>query len=99
MEIRIQSIHFDASQQLEAFVQKKVSKLEKYLDGILAAEVSLKLIKPEAAMNKEASIKLDVPNQDFFAGKTSDTFEEAIVEAINALEKQLVKYKEKQRAK
>ena len=30
MDIRIQSIHFDASEQLQAFIQKKVSKLEKY---------------------------------------------------------------------
>ncbi len=27
MEIRIQSIHFDATEQLQAFIQKKVSKL------------------------------------------------------------------------
>ena len=31
MDVRIQSIHFDASEQLQAFIQKKVSKLEKYL--------------------------------------------------------------------
>ena len=31
MEIRIQSIHFDATEQLQAFIQKKVSKLEKIL--------------------------------------------------------------------
>ena len=31
MDIRIQSIHFDASEQLQAFIQKKVSKLEKIL--------------------------------------------------------------------
>ena len=29
MDIRIQSIHFDASEQLQTFIQKKVSKLEK----------------------------------------------------------------------
>ena len=29
MDVRIQSIHFDASEQLQAFIQKKVSKLEK----------------------------------------------------------------------
>ncbi len=99
MEIRIQTIHFDASQQLEAFIQKKVSKLSKYLDGIQSAEVALKVVKPESAQNKEAGIKLIVPNQDFFASKISDSFEESIDEAVNALEKQLVKFKEKQRAK
>ena len=34
MEVRIQSIHFDASEQLQAFVQKKAVKLEKYYDDI-----------------------------------------------------------------
>ena len=29
MEIRIKSIHFDATEKLEAFIEKKVSKLEK----------------------------------------------------------------------
>ena len=42
MDIRIQSIHFDASEQLQAFIQKKVSKLEKYYEDIKKVEVSLK---------------------------------------------------------
>ena len=40
MDIRIQSIHFDASEQLQAFIQKKVSKLEKYYEDIKKVEVS-----------------------------------------------------------
>ena len=31
MEIKIQSIHFDATDKLEAFIEKKVAKLEKAL--------------------------------------------------------------------
>ncbi|MDR3061613.1 MAG: ribosome-associated translation inhibitor RaiA [Dysgonamonadaceae bacterium] len=99
MEIRIQPIHFEASQQLESFIQKKVGKLEKYHDGIIAAEVMLKVVKPETAMNKEASVKLEVPGPDLFAAKTSDTFEESIDGIVEALEKQLMKLKEKQRSK
>ena len=45
MEVRIQSIHFDASEQLQAFVQKKAVKLEKYYDDIKKVEVSLKDVK------------------------------------------------------
>ena len=40
MDVRIQSIHFDATAQLEAFIQKKVSKLEQYFDGIILASVT-----------------------------------------------------------
>ena len=45
MEIRIQSIHFDATSQLEAFIEKKVSKLDQYFDGIQKADVTLKVVK------------------------------------------------------
>ena len=56
MDVRIQAIHFDATAQLEAFIQKKVSKLEQYFDGIILAEVTLKVVKPETVKNKQASI-------------------------------------------
>ena len=99
MIVRIQSIHFDASEQLQVFIQKKVAKLEKYYDDIKKVEVSLKVVKPETAENKEAGVKVIVPNGDFYASKICDTFEEAIDLSVEAVEKQLVKYKEKQRSK
>ncbi|MDR2918622.1 MAG: ribosome-associated translation inhibitor RaiA [Tannerella sp.] len=99
MEIRIQSIHFDATDRLEAFIQKKVSKLEQFYDGIIAAEVSLRVVKPETVNNKQASIRLMIKNNDCFAEKISDTFEGSVDEAVTALEKQLAKVKEKTRAK
>ena len=99
MEIRIQSIQFDATEQLQAFIQKKVSTLEKYYEDIKKVEVSLKVVKPETAENKEAGVKVLVPNGEFYASKICDTFEEAIDVSVEALGKQLVKYKEKQRSK
>ena len=35
MEIKIQSIHFDATEKLEAFIEKKVAKLEKSFEGAI----------------------------------------------------------------
>ena len=99
MEVRMQSIHFDASEQLQSFIQKKTAKLEKYYDDIKKVEVSLKVVKPETAENKEAGVKVIVPNGELYANKICDTFEEAIDVCVDALEKQLVKYKEKQRNK
>lgn len=99
MEIRIQSIHFDATEQLQSFIQKKVSKLEKYYEDIKKVEVSLKVVKPETAENKEAGVKVLIPNGEFYANKICDSFEEAVDLSVEALEKQLVKYKEKQRIK
>ncbi|MDR2145821.1 MAG: HPF/RaiA family ribosome-associated protein, partial [Tannerella sp.] len=65
--------------------------------GILQAEVVLKVVKPETVKNKNASIRLKIKNSDCFADKTCDTFEEAIDNAVVALEKQLIKMKKKSR--
>ncbi|MDR3128805.1 MAG: ribosome-associated translation inhibitor RaiA [Tannerellaceae bacterium] len=97
MEVRIRSVHFDASEKLEAFVEKKVSKLAKFHEDVLSAEVILKLVKPESAQNKEVSISLKAKNGDCFAEKVRDTFEEAVDECVEAIEKQLIKSKEKSR--
>jgi ribosomal subunit interface protein len=99
MEIKIQSIHFDATSALEQFIEKKVSKLTQFYDGILEAEVILKVIKPEVAMNKEVQLKLRVAHSEMFASKVSDTFEQSVDDAVDALQKQLLKFKEKALAK
>ena len=52
MEIRIQSIHFDATQKLQEFIQKKVAKLEKTCEDVQTVEVQLKVVKPNTAANK-----------------------------------------------
>ncbi|MDR2473694.1 MAG: ribosome-associated translation inhibitor RaiA [Tannerella sp.] len=97
MEIKIKSIHFDATDKLEAFIEKKVTKLEKFNDSILQSEVTLKVTKPETAKNKQASISVKLRNGDCFAEKVCNTFEEAVDTAVEALEKQLLKMKEKSR--
>ena len=99
MEVRIQAIHFDASEKLQEFIQKKVAKLEKFCDDIKKVEVSLKVVKPETVMNKEAGVKVLALNGEFFAEKVSDTFEESVDECVDALSKQLTKAKEKLRGK
>ena len=94
MEVRIKSIHFDASEKLESFVTKKLEKLARRNEEITEAEVTLKVVKPETAMNKEAGIKLVLPScSDLFASKIADTFEEAVDMSIEALERQLEKTK------
>ena len=95
MEIKIKSIHFDATDQLKAFIEKKVAKLEKSLEEIQKAEVQLKVVKPATALNKEASISLAVPGQSFYVEKTCDTVEESIDQCVDSLKVQVMKFKEK----
>lgn len=94
MDINIQAIHFDASEKLIEFINKKVSKLSKFDDKIGKVEVSLKVVKPETAMNKETTIKISLPGKDFFAQEICDTFEETIDKLTDSLARQLTKYKE-----
>ena len=96
MEIAIHSIHFEASKQLEAFIQKKVSRLAKFNDGVYVADVTLKVVKPETNANKDASVKLLARGHEFFAQEIADTFEEAIDKCVDKLERQVLKFKEKQ---
>ncbi len=97
MEIKIKSIHFDATDQLKAFIEKKTAKLEKSYEDIKTVEVQLKVVKPATAMNKEASVSVVVPGQTLYVTKTCDTFEESVDQCVDSLRVQLTKYKEKLR--
>lgn len=100
MEVKLNSVHFNADQKLIEFVNKKVSKLDTFFDGIIKADVTLKVAKPETANNKVAELKLSIPaTENLFAKKQADTFEEATDLAIDAMKKQLDKYKQKLKSK
>ncbi len=96
MDINIKAIHFDISEKLTAFINKKVERVVRRFPAVSAVDISLKVIKPETSLNKEAIVRFTVPQLDeFVANKTADSFEEAIDVAIEAIEKQLEKAKNK----
>ena len=96
MNIQLTTVHFTADQKLTDFVNKKVSKLDTYYEGIIGAEIIMKVVKPETANNKVAEIKLSIPGYDYlFSEKQADSFEEAIDSAVEAIHRQLTKVKEK----
>ncbi len=94
MEVRIQAIHFEIAERLESFINKKIEKLSRRNDTISAVDVNLKVVKPETAMNKEAVIKVSVPQHgEIVASKVADSFEEAVDVALEAIDRQLEKLK------
>ncbi len=99
MEVMIQSIHFDATEKLQAFVNKKAEKLSKSYEDIQKVEVQLKVQKPATALNKVTSLTVSVPGSTLFAEKTCDTFEEGVDLCVDVMKVQLTKYKEKLREK
>ena len=80
MEMKINAVGFSASSQLEDFVQKKLSKLDKYHDGIIGVDVTLKLEKDDHLENKVVEVTVNVKGQDIFAKKNAKKFEEAVDE-------------------
>lgn len=97
MEIRIKSIHFDATEKLQEFINKKVEKLQKSYEDIQKVEVQLKVEKPAAALNKTTSLTVTAPGNTLFVEKTCDTFEEGVDLCLDAMKVQLTKFKQKQR--
>ncbi|NCA85240.1 MAG: ribosome-associated translation inhibitor RaiA [Clostridia bacterium] len=97
MQIDIRSIHFKTDKKLDDFIKEKISKLQQYFDGVIAAEITLKLANIDGVENKIADIKLAIPGNDLYASKQSKSFEEATDGAVDALRRQLIKHKEKVR--
>ncbi len=99
MDIKVNSVRFDADQKLIDHVNKKVNKLGQFFDGIIGAEVFLRLENVQDDENKIAEVKLLIPGNDLFVKKQSKTFEEAINKAVETLNRQVTKYKEKLKGK
>ena len=95
MDINIKAIHFDISEKLTSFINKKIGKLVRRYPAVNTVEVSLKVVKPETALNKQVTMCVLVPQEKLVADKTADTFEEAVDLSIEAIEKQLQKYKDR----
>ncbi len=95
MRININAVHFKTDKKLEDFITEKVEKLSSLYDGIVGSEVVLKVGNTDSPDNKIAEIRLEIRGNDLFAKKQCKTFEEATDTAVEALRKQLVKYKEK----
>lgn len=95
MKVMINAVHFRASSDLEEFITQKVEKVCSKYNEVIGAEVTLKLDNTDAPENKIADIRLMLKGDDLFASKQCKTFEESTDLAVDALKKQLEKYKGK----
>jgi len=93
MEIRVQSIKFNADQKLLDYIDKKISKIEKFYDGIVSVEVIMSLLNE--AENKNVKVNVAVPGTSVVVERNSDTFENAVTECADILKEKLTRLKEK----
>ena len=98
MKVNVQAPNFTVKESLIQFLEKRLQKLEQFYDKIVCADVFLKVQKTSEKQNKITEIILSVPGSDLICKKESKTFEAAIDECIQSLERQLKKRKQKQRA-
>ena len=95
VNLKVNSVHFDADKKLVEFIHERVDKLASHFDKIIDGEVILKVENSHDPENKVAEIKLLIPGNNIFAKKQSKSFEEATDNAVEALRRQLKKHKEK----
>jgi putative sigma-54 modulation protein len=94
MKITIQTPGFKAQKKLTDFVQQHVEKLSRVSDRILESQVCLKVEKSGTRENKVCEIKILIPGNDLFATRHNNTFEEAVLRTIKAIEHQMKRWKE-----
>jgi len=99
MKVNAQSVNFTADGKLIDFVQKRMDKLEVFYDKVIESDVYLKVENTSAKENKIVEIMVFVPRDKIMVKKQCKSFEEAVDSACSSLERQLVKKKEKLRAK
>ena len=97
MDITIHSIRFSADKKLEELITNKINKLKQFDKRIISANVYLRLSKSQDLENKITEIKLEIPGKELFAKRQTNSFEKSTDIVIEALRKQLQKFKEKQK--
>ncbi|MBV4359786.1 HPF/RaiA family ribosome-associated protein [Pinibacter aurantiacus] len=99
MDVKIQTVHFDADSKLIDFVNSKIQKLPTFHDRIIKIDVFLKLDNViHTIKDKVAEIRVHVPKHNFFVKASSKSFEESFDCALDSLVNQMKRKKEKRLA-
>lgn len=93
MKVNIETLKFDPKADLTEYVKSKVSKLSRFSEKIMTADVTLKNDESDSVNTHVCEIRLIVPGNDLYAKRQCKTFEEATAEAVEALRNQLEKFK------
>jgi len=88
--------NFDVTPRLRKYAEDKVSKLSRYFNGILKADVEFtEEAKGRRAYRRKVEITLSTGKHIMRAEVIQDDYFSAVDSAVNKLERQLKKYKKK----
>jgi len=97
MDVKIQTVHFNADGKLVEYVSKKVERLNTFHDRITKVDVFLKLDNiVHTIKDKIVELRVRVPRHDYFVKASSKSFEESFDNALESMINQLKRSKEKQ---
>jgi putative sigma-54 modulation protein len=92
MKIDIHAKNIEISDTLNDMIKKKVNKLNVLFNQIIDTAVYL---HEEGHNVKEVQLKVNIKNQTLVCKERHETFESALDMSVDAMKKQLLKYKEK----
>jgi putative sigma-54 modulation protein len=96
MNVKIQTVHFDADVKLVEYVSRKLEKLNTFHDRIVKVDVFLKLDNVvHNIKDKVAEIRVHVPRHEFFVKASSKSFEESFDTALESIASQIKRKKQK----
>lgn len=96
MNVKIQTLRFEADSKLLSFVQKKIEKIKQFHDKVTHVDVYLKLDNVvHSIKDKIVEIKVIIPRHEFFVKQTSKSFEESFDNALDAVVVQIKRKKER----
>jgi putative sigma-54 modulation protein len=92
LQVQTTARHVDVSDTVREYAEKRTRKLERFYDGIVDAHVILGKDNSPAE-NKTVEINIDVYQKRLSADDAASTYEQAINQCVDALRRQLEKYK------
>jgi len=90
MKIRIQSFSFHASDELIGLAESTLKKLNQHSDQIKEAQMTLTIDPKGAIESKVCRVELGLSGYNLVARKECQSFERAILEAGDDLQKRLM---------
>lgn len=98
MHIQITARHFKVHDSVREHINASLEKLEKFFDGIISCDVILFYERPQNS-RKHCEMTMKVTGDMLFATADSEDFLKSVDMAVDKLERQLKKYKDKLRGK
>lgn len=94
MQIEIQTAeNISLNEHLREVIHKKVEKLEQFYNQMMDCIVYL---KDNGVNSKQVELKVLVKDDTLFCSEKADSLEKAVDASVEAMRKQVQKYKEKQ---